>query len=468
MRKLLVLVVFILCGGYLSAQDVTGQWNGAISIQGMQLRIVLHIEKTEKEYAATFDSPDQGAKGIKIDTLTFSDDKLRFVVNKGRIVYEGSLNANKKIVGTFKQAGQWFPLEFGRETIESDVKLVRSQEPVKPYPYYTEEIKFKNKKAGITLAGTLSLPQKKGKFPVVVLISGSGPQDRDESLLGHKPFLVIADYLTSRGMGVLRFDDRGTFASTGDFSKATTEDFAGDVLAAVNFLKKRGDIDKKHIGLIGHSEGGIIAPMVAAKSPDVSFIVLLAGTGIKGSDLLLLQQELIAKSQGATEAEAKEAVELNRGAYKIIEESKNMEYMKRDLTSYYVSYIGKQPDFKKPEGATDQDIAGEYVKQLTSPWMLFFLQYDPSLILKDVKCPVLVLNGSKDLQVPSKINLEAIRAGLEKGGNMDVTIKEFPNMNHLFQECETGAIEEYAKIDQTVSPIVLNEIAKWLAKEVKK
>lgn len=467
MKKYRILIILLsVLSGNLMAQDITGTWNGVLSVKGMEIRIELHVIKNQSGYSSLMDSPDQGAKGIQVDSTFFENTVLRFVINKGKIEYEGKLNTDNKIVGTFKQGGQWLSLDFGREIIESTVKLLRSQEPVKPYPYYSEEVKFKNKNANITLAGTLTMPQKNGKFPVVVLISGSGPENRDEEVFGHKPFLILADYLTRKGMAVLRFDDRGTAESTGDFKSATTEDFADDVLAAVEFLKKRKDIDKMNIGLIGHSEGGVIAPMAAARSEDINYIILLAGTGIKGSDLLLMQTELICRSQGMSDSDILDVITMNKGAYDIITSTEDTLMLKKALKAYYTPIVISMPEAQKPEGATTDEIVNMYVNQLSSPWMRFFLKYDPSLILKDVKCPVLALNGGKDLQVPSKENLEAIRAGLEKGNNLDVTIKEFPEMNHLFQECITGAIEEYAGIDQTISPVVLMEIAKWLAIQV--
>lgn len=466
MKKIL-LIGLLTISNYLSAQNITGKWYGLLKVQGTELRIVIDVIKNGDGYTCTMDSPDQGAKGIFVDTTLFINSKLHFVINRAKISYDGEFNRDK-FIGTFKQNGQWIPLDFGRDAIESNVKFVRSQEPTKPYPYYSEEVKFKNKEAGITLSGTLTLPQKKGKFPVVILISGSGPQNRDEELMGHKPFLILSDYLTRKGMAVLRFDDRGTGESKGDFKTATTKDFASDILSAVNYLMSRKDIDKKNIGLIGHSEGGIIAPMVAADSKDVSYIVLLAGTGIPGGELLLLQQQLIGKTQGLTGEQLARAKEQNSGAYKIINEVENQEMLKTALTSYFGSVVNDMSVSEKPEGISNEEIVKMFVDQLMTPWMRYFIKYDPSIILENVKCPVLALNGTKDLQVPSKINLEAIRAGLEKGGNINVTLKEFPNMNHLFQECETGAIEEYAEIDQTISPIVLNEIALWLSKEIVK
>ena len=296
MKKNFIIGLLLISSAIVFGQDITGDWNGSLKVQSMQLRLVFHVTKTDAGYSATMDSPDQGAKGIPMSKATFENSILTIEMAAAQIEYTGKLDSTDMVVGTFKQAGQTFPLNLSRKSIEKEV-VKRPQEPTKPYPYYSEEINFENTKDKITLAGTLNLPKKEGKFPVVVLITGSGPQNRDEELMGHKPFLVLSDYLTRNGIGVLRFDDRGTFASKGNFAKATTNDFATDVESAVNYLKKRKEIDPKHIGLIGHSEGGIIAPMVAVKSKDVSFIVLMAGTAIPGSELLLLQQEAIGRAQ---------------------------------------------------------------------------------------------------------------------------------------------------------------------------
>ena len=317
------------------------------------------------------------------------------------------------------------------------------------------------------MAGTLTLPKKVGVFPVVVLISGSGPQNRDEQLLGHKPFLVLSDYLTKNGIAVLRFDDRGTADSKGDFSKATSFDFATDVEAAVQYLKTRKEINKKKIGLIGHSEGGIIAPIVASNSKDIAFIVLLAGTGIPGDQLLLLQQELIGKASGISDAEIQKNKATNKGAFEIVRKSTNTEKLKLELTEYLKQSLKDTLNSQKPKGTNEDELVKSQVNQMTSPWMLNFLKYNPAPALEKVKCPVLALNGEKDLQVPPKVNLEAVKKALTKAGNKNVITKQLPNLNHLFQECKTGAPSEYASIEQTFSPTAMTEILKWLQLQTK-
>jgi len=442
-------------------QDITGQWNGILKVQGMQLRIVFNITKTENGFTSTMDSPDQNAKGIPVTSASFENQTLKLVVSNIGVEYEGILGKDNIVTGNFRQSGMTIPLNLSKEIAEKG-KLVRPQDPVKPYPYYEEEITFRNAKADVTLAGTLTLPKKDSVFPVVILISGSGPQNRNEELLGHKPFLILSDYLTRNGIAVLRYDDRGTSASTGDFKTATSVDFASDVEAGIAYLKTRKEINQKKIGLMGHSEGGIIAPMVASHSKDISFIVLLAGTGIPGDQLLLLQQELIGKATGLGEADLKKAKNINLGAYDLVVKSKSNDQLKIDLTNYIKKSLAENGNAFKPEDMSEDDFVKLQVNQMASPWMQFFIQYDPAIALNKVKCPVLAINGEKDLQVPPKENLEAIKKALTKGGNKKVTTIELPNLNHLFQECKTGSPSEYATIEQTFSPVALAEILKWI------
>jgi hypothetical protein len=343
----------------------------------------------------------------------------------------------------------------------------RPQEPVKPYPYHTEDITFQNAKTNISLAGTLTLPKKDGVFPVVVLITGSGPQNRDEELLGHKSFLVISDYLTKNGIAVLRYDDRGVGESKGNFETATSADFATDVESAVAYLKTRKEINKKKIGLMGHSEGGLIAPMVAAKSSDVNFIVLLAGTGIQGDKLLLLQQELIARASGISEAKIAETASINSKLFELVNKSTDNQKLKTDLTNLIYENAKDIKANEIPNGMSKEDYISMQVNSILSPWMEYFIKYNPAPALEKVKCAVLAVNGEKDLQVPPKENLSAIENALKKGGNTHVTIREFPNLNHLFQECKSGSPNEYAVIEQTFSPIVLDEITKWIQNQTR-
>lgn len=459
--QLIIFSIGILISNMLFGQDITGQWNGILNVQGTQLRLVFNISKTDAGLSSTMDSPDQGAKGIPVTSTSFENQVLKLAVTNLGVEYQGTLDKDNVIVGDFKQRGMSFPLKLSKEIVEKE-KTVRPQEPKKPYSYYEEEVTFENAKAGIQLAGTLTLPSKEGIFPAVILITGSGPQNRDEEIMGHKPFLVLSDFLTKNGIAVLRFDDRGTAASKGDFKTANSLDFASDVEAGVDFLKTRKEINKKKIGLIGHSEGGIIAPMVANNSNDVAFIVLLAGTGISGDKLLLLQQELIGKASGISDADLQKVKSINIGAFEIVAKSTNLEQLTTDLTSYLKQVLKDNPNDQKPEGMSEDDFVKLQVNQIANPWMLFFIKYNPAIALEKVKCPVLAINGEKDLQVPPKENLEAIKNALAKGGNKKVTTIELPNLNHLFQECKTGSPAEYATIEQTFSPIALTEILNWI------
>jgi pimeloyl-ACP methyl ester carboxylesterase len=456
MKRLIVLLVIAIASLNSWGQDMTGQWNGVLKIQGNQLRLVFHITET----GATMDSPDQGVTGIPVTTATFNNPVLKLTVAGVGGEYEGVLGEDGVVTGTFKQMGQSLPLNLSRNPVEKET-VVRPQEPAKPYPYHEEEVSFENEEAGITLAGTLTLPEKEGIFPAVVLISGSGAQNRDEELMGHKPFLVIADYLTRNGIAVLRFDDRGTDASTGDFKTATGLDFAQDVESAVRYLQTRKEINRKKIGLIGHSEGGIIAPMLAGRSKDIAFIVLLAGTGVPGDQLLLSQQEALYKASGMSAEKWETTRAINAKAFEMVIQSTDPEQLKTDLTAYLKQTFKDHPE-QKPQGISEEQFIQLSVTGMTSPWIIHFIRYNPAPALEKTKCPVLALNGEKDWQVSAKENLEAIRSALVKGGNKRVTVKAFPGLNHLFQECTTGSPTEYAMIEQTISPVVLEEMLKWI------
>jgi len=464
MKKIVIALVLILSTSIGYGQDITGQWNG--KLEAMKLRIVIHIEKTDAGYSATLDSPDQGAKGIPVSETTFENEVLHLKMTNLNATFEGAY-ADEMFSGTFVQNAFEIPLKLQREAIEKEVSN-RPQEPKEPYPYQSEEVTFKNSKAGINLAGTLTLPANQAKHPVAILISGSGPQDRNEELVGHKPFLVLSDHLTKKGIAVLRFDDRGVGKSTGNFGSATSADFASDVASAVSYLKTRKEIDIANIGLIGHSEGGIIAPMVASESADVAFIVLLAGTGIPGDELLLLQQNLIGSAMGMSEKQLAHSSKISSEAFKMIANATDAEKLRVDLKKRMAEAINAVPDNELPLGVTkDEASINMQVDQLTAPWMMYFIKHDPAKVLQKVSCPILAVNGEKDLQVPPKENLEPIKAAAMKGGNNNVTTIEFPNLNHLFQECQTGAPGEYGLIEQTFAPTALETVSNWVLEQVK-
>ena len=432
--------------------DIDGAWMGTLEVSGgIKLRVVFHIDNTEDGLMATLDSPDQGVKGIPVTKVTRDGATLKITIEKISGSFEGKIAADvSSIDGTFTQ-GAPMPLALHRLKDESQLELRRPQNPTKPYPYHDEEVAYDNRVQNVTLAATLTIPPGKGPFPGVVLITGSGPQDRDETLLGHKPFLVLSDYLTRHGIAVLRADDRGTGKSTGVFATATTADFATDTEAGVAYLKTRPEVDPHKIGRIGHSEGGIIAPMVAARNPDVAFIVMMAGSGVPGDDILVAQVQAISESSGKTHEEAVQAGVKQREILTLIENEKDSAALEKE--------------FKEKMGgdATEAQIGAE-IKALTSPWFRYFMTYDPATALRKVTCPVLAINGEKDRQVPPEQNLPAIRKALEQAGNKHFEVDELPGLNHLFQTAKTGSPAEYAQIEETMSPVALDKMATWILK----
>lgn len=344
--------------------------------------------------------------------------------------------------------------------LSQENKLNRPQTPIEPYPYQSENVTFENTTDGVALAGTFTYPKGAGNLPAVVLISGSGPNDRDCDYLEHKPFLVIADFLTKNGIAVLRYDKRGIGQSTGDYATATSADFARDVEFAISYLKNRKEINKNKIGLIGHSEGGIIAPMVAEKSKDVRYIILMAGPTIKGDKLLLLQDRLISQSLGESESNIALAEKLNAQSYAIANDSISIENIKENLRAHIKNTYKVNPGLVKPETMSEDEFIDREIKFYTDNWTQFYIRYDPEKMLEKVNIPLLALFGSKDLQVPPTENAQILERLAKDKKNFQITI--IPNLNHLFQECETGSPREYKRIEQTVSPIALNKMANWI------
>ncbi|MHC4723025.1 MAG: alpha/beta hydrolase family protein [Planctomycetota bacterium] len=427
---------------------------------GFELRVVFKIHKESNgKLTGMFDSPDQGVKDIPVDEIAFENGELSLNLNAILAVFEGKMNKNGlSIEGLWKQGQTEFPLVLKR--VDKIPQLRRPQEPKRPYPYNEEEVVYKNEKAGIKLAGTLTLPRSKGPFSAVLLITGSGPQDRNESLL--------ADHLTRCGIAVLRVDDREIGGSTGNFSEATSEDFASDVLAGIKYLKSRKEINPEHIGLIGHSEGGLIAPMAAANSPDdVAFIVMMAGPGLNGEELLHLQGTSILKAAGASEKLITYCRAHRERMFNILRTEKNNAIAEKKLLE-----LGEKAEAELNEEEKEllkSFESGELGMQLMlSPWYRWYLTYDPKSSLTKVKCPVLAIIGELDLQVAPKENLRAIEEVLKAGGNKSYTIKELANLNHLFQTAQTGELSEYGKIEETISPIALKLIADWILEQTEK
>jgi uncharacterized protein len=433
-----------------------GIWQGALEGNGMRLRLQLHVSHDDqKQLVAALDSPDQGVSGLPAIKVSQKDAGFHFEIPVVSGVYDGTLNAAKTaITGSWTQNGVEQKLVFHRS--DQLLELVRPQNPVNPYPYKEEDVIFPNGKAKISLAGTLTFPSGQGPFPAAILLSGSGPHDRDESLVGHRPFLVLADHLTRKGIAVLRFDKRGNGKSTGDYANATMEDFAGDAEAALAYLKTRKEIDPKKTGLIGHSEGGMIAPLVAARSGDVAWIVLLAGPGLKGEDTLLLQSELILKTAGVDDDQIAKTREFNKQTYALVRQEKDPAILQAKLSGL-VQSSGMSASL--PPAALQSQ-----VRLMVSPWFRFFLDYDPLPALQQTMCPVLALNGEKDLQVSPKENLAKIQKALQDGGNKDFQTTELPGLNHLFQHSPTGSPTEYGGIQETMAPEALNAVSDWVLK----
>jgi uncharacterized protein len=433
-----------------------GVWQGALEGNGMRLRLQLHVSHDDqKQLVAALDSPDQGVSGLPAIKVSQKDAGFHFEIPVVSGIYDGTLNAGKTaITGSWTQNGVEQKLGFQRS--DQLLELVRPQNPVKPYPYKEEEVTFPNGKAKISLAGTLTVPRGPGPFPAAILLSGSGPHDRDESIVGHRPFLVLADHLTRKGIAVLRFDKRGIGKSTGDYANATTEDFADDAEAALAYLKTRKEIDAKKAGLIGHSEGGMIAPLVAVRSSDLAWIVLLAGPGLKGEDTLSLQSELILKTAGVDDGEIARTRQFNKQTYALVRQEKDPATLQARLSDL-VQSSGMSASL--PLAALQSQ-----VRLMISPWFRFFLDYDPVPTLQRTMCPLLALNGEKDLQVAPQENLAKIQKALQDGGNKDYQTTELPGLNHLFQHGPTGSPTEYGGIQETMAPEALNAVSDWVLK----
>lgn len=468
MKYLLKTFLFILLSIQTFAQhDLSGIWSGKLELpNSASLTIVFNLSvDTNGNYSSTLDSPDQGAMGIQTESTEIKEDSIFINVPVIKAVYKGKiLFDEKKIDGIWSQAGMNLNLLVSKtDKIELPK---RPQEPKEPYPYNSEDVLFENEVDNIVLAGTLTYPKEGKLFPAVILISGSGGQNRDEEIFNHKPFLVIADYLTRNGIAVLRFDDRGIGQSTGKQEGATSEDFAKDVLAGVKFLKERNEIDRTKIGLIGHSEGGIIAPLAAVQSTDIAFIILMAGPGVPGYTILSAQNELIMRSEGVSEDEIQKSLKSQQEVFSILKNSStdNLEKELRDKLSSEYQSLTDEEKAKLGDSITYIDMQ---TKILSSPWFKYFLNHDPASVLVKVKCPVLAINGENDLQVPPKENLSAIKTALEKGGNKNFEVLELKGLNHLFQTSDTGKISEYGQIEETISPLALQTILDWIKKILK-
>ena len=444
----------------ISKKTTVGSWLGAINVNTVELRIVFNLSITGRDsLIATMDSPDQGAKGIKLGPVTLSGETIKISAGAMLAEYNGTFKNDSVIDGTWKQRGNTVDLNLKK--LKGPFTLNRPQEPKPPFPYSAEEVTFTNESAKIKLAGTLTIPAGKGPFPAVVMITGSGAQNRDEEILGHKPFLIIADYLSRNGIAVLRYDDRGVGKSQGSQLNATSADFATDAVAGFNFLKSQPKINAKYIGLVGHSEGGLIAPMIASENPEIGFIISLAGPGVTGQQIIIRQSEDIGRISGASSAEIHKGSDINKKLYAILRKEKDNKKAESKIVARYREFLEKE---KKSKDETDKAV--NQLKMTfgaaTYTWFRYFIMTDPDKFWKRVKCPVLALNGDKDLQVSANDNLPDISKALKTAGNKNVKIVKLPGLNYLFQHCTSGLPSEYANIEETFSPEVLKIMAEWI------
>ena len=452
-----------------SVKKITGTWEGILEL-GIQLRIVFNIKADgNRGLVSTADSPDQSAYGLKCDTTFLSADTITIKIKNVGATFVGKLLTDSTIQGVFTQTG---PVPLSLKKVEKASVKKRSQAPLPPFPYKSEDILYHNTDKSLRYGATITIPAGKGPFPSALLITGSGAQNRDEEIMGHKPFAVIADYLTKQGFIVLRVDDRGVDKSTGDFSVATSADFAKDVNAGVDYLLTRREVDKTKVGLIGHSEGGMIAPMIASQRNDINFVVLLAGPGVKIIDLMSEQNAAILRSMNVS----KKAVKAYRPFYKklmlrITEASDTTTALiiARETLNDWVSgtsnKILKELNFETEKNR--EKMIASSVQTLSSPWFRYFLSFDPVPYLQKMNCKVLAVNGNKDIQVLSKQNLPGIEKALKQGIAKTYMVKELPGLNHLFQKCEKCTLAEYGALEETFSPAALQLIGDWLIKNVK-
>ncbi len=443
-----------------AAADLAGDWSGALSFNGLQLHLVFHVAaRAEGGWSATMDSPDQGARGVPVDEVAASGDSVRLGLRRLRAGFRG-LAAGDTLRGVWEQGGLSFPLVLARGV---PAPPPRPQTPVGPFPYDTLDVSVRNAAAGITLAGTLTEPRGGGPFPALLLITGSGPQNRDEELFGHRPFRLVADRLTRRGFAVLRLDDRGVGRSTGSFATATVEDFVADARAALAFLAARGEVDRARLGVLGHSEGGLVAASVAVPArgaPPVAFVVLLAGPGLPGDSILVLQGAALMRAMGQEPSLIEWNGRFQRALFRVVRAGGDTATVRRGLERAIDESLPGLPAAYR-EAITRESLESQ-VRSMVSPWFRSFVTSDPRPALRSLRCPVLAMNGSKDLQVPAGPDLAAIAAALKAGGNPASRTIEMPGLNHLFQTAGTGLLAEYAAIEETMAPAALDTLTTWL------
>ncbi len=441
-------------------KSVTGSWIGKINVGVVSLRIVFNISVVENDsLVATLDSPDQGVKNIKLGPVTADGQNIKISAAAMMAEYNGTLKNDTLMEGIWKQAGNPYILNLTK--LGSSFKIIHPQEPRAPYPYSSEDITIKNEKFHINLAGTLTIPEGEGPFPAVILITGSGAQNRNEELMGHKPFWIIADYLTRKGIAVLRYDDRGVGKSEGDYASATSADLATDAEAAFKYLKSNSKINSEAIGLAGHSEGGLIAPLVASTNREIAFIISLAGPGIRGEQIILQQGADISKALGLGEEKIRENLATNRKLFAVLKKEKDNDKAEKEMADLYLKILQKKQTSAEETEKSVRELKSS-MNTNTLSWFRYFISSNPQIFWRKVKCPVLALNGEKDIQVRADENLTAIEKALLSGGNSNIKTMKLDGLNHLFQHCKTCLPAEYGEIEETFSPEALRIIAEWI------
>lgn len=443
-KNSLIIVLLTFLTTQTAMSQIEGYWKGEIDLGVQKLETAFDIKADGSCYSATFDVPAQGAFDIPVDETTFQDGHLELKMNALNATYSGVLKEST-IEGEFTQHGMTFTLNLAKAE-KKEQKKTRPQDPLPPFNYHIEEVTFVNEKEGNTLVGTLTIPQGEGPFPAMVLVSGSGQQNRDEELMNHRPFWVIADYCALHGIAVLRYDDRGIGGSKGEVENATTMDFSYDAEAAFDYLRNRKEINATKVGILGHSEGGVINFMVAARRPEVAFLVSLAGPSVNGIEVLKEQQKAILKASGMSEEAVQFNSITNAQMFDIIEASNSREEADSLLRNLLKGW------------GYNEELTEQTVGQMASPWMYYFLKYDPTEAVIKTKCPALLLNGSKDLQVIASQNLPGYEKIIAEHGKTNFILHEMPDLNHLFQHCDTGSPNEYFEIEETISPEVLEMI----------
>lgn len=466
----LMILVFVFLPTVGSAEEASpfeGQWIGELSVANQAFPLILNVKSGREGLTATLDSPAQGAKDIPVSKVIVEQQSITFKITAAQAIYTATLSNDKEqIVGKWKQGPNTLDLSMKKSQQTSPpLTINRPQHPTAPFEYSVEEVTFRNTNADISLAGTLTLPNKKGSYPAVVMITGSGPQDRDQTFMGHKTFWVIADYLTRNGMAVLRFDDRGIGKSQGNFASATSLDFANDVSAGVDFLAQHENIETSTIGLIGHSEGGLIAPIVADINTKVAFLISMAGPGIGGNEIAITQIEDSLLSIGLSAATASAGSDITRQLNQTVLTHTDSSTLEQALVASHQKAWSSLPERARAEltAIGGGKLSEARIEQLSSNWTKYFLQHDPKPYLKKLKIPVLAIHGTKDTQLAANANLDLIEAYLGNNHKLN-QIQRIEGVNHLFQPAKTGSMSEYAKIETTFSEPVLEDIAMWLYK----